>query len=190
MARVFTWAGSCTAERRSCQVQGVPYQGTIQPSTGVDCRKISTVMSASRPRLQPISLRNSVPSGTVQADRGGGDGQVLQGQHLAHHAGGGVGRGHQHRVKARSAPLRWPAVWPNSELEEVSEPVRATPIQPISGESDGEEAAGGGQGEAQGGGLAGQVHHEGQAQHGGDGDDGPAQLHQGVPVDPQRPGKR
>ena len=79
---------------------------------------------------------------------------------------------------------------PNSEFDEVSDPVIATPIQPMSGDSSANSAAGGGQCEAEALGLPGEVHHEGQGEHRGDGDDREPQLTRVSPVGAQRLARR
>ena len=55
-------------------------------------------------------------------------------------------------------------------LEEVSESVRNTPSQPMSGAKEGKEAAGLGEGKAEGRAHAGVVHEERQTEHAADGD--------------------
>ena len=65
---------------------------------------------------------------------------------------------------------------PNSEFDDVSEPVTATPSQPMIGERNGEDAARAGDPLAEREGLAGEVHHVGQREHGGDGQRRPLEL--------------
>ena len=68
---------------------------------------------------------------------------------------------------------------PKSTLAEVSEPVEAVPSQPISVPKKGVERAGAGEGEAEGGvepAVAGDVT---DGKHGGDGDDGEAEIDEG-----------
>ncbi len=76
---------------------------------------------------------------------------------------------------------------PNSEFEEVSDPVTATPIQPTTAERKAKNAAGRGERRAQGAGLAGEVHDVGQGEHRDDGEDGQPEVDDDLAERPQRP---
>ena len=65
---------------------------------------------------------------------------------------------------------------PNSAFDDVSEPVMATPSQPMIERQERHDATGAGEPLTERRGHAGQVHHVGQAQHGHHGDDRPLEL--------------
>src|SRR6185436_3841710 len=103
-------------------------QGTIHPST-VDCRYTSTVNTASIPRLHQISRRKmspTLPTAAAATARFCGD-SILPST-PADELVAAISTGCSPAWLAAVACNR-----PNSEFDEVSEPVMATPIQPISG---------------------------------------------------------
>src|SRR3954454_14891893 len=106
----------------------------------------------------------------AEADRGGADGEVLRGDHLAQDAARGVRRGHQHLVDAgvlRGGDLQLPA-------QRVRRRVRARHphAEPADDRrEEGEEAAGARRPQPQRRGLAGLVHDVRQREHGREGQD-------------------
>ena len=81
---------------------------------------------------------------------------------------------------ASSRPSAAAATWsvPNSEFDDVSEPVTATPSQPMIDDRNGSRPGRAGDPLAERDRLAREVHHVGQREHRGDGQDRPPQLGQ------------
>ena len=87
-----------------------------------------------------------------------------------------VRRGEQRRVESPASFAAVTCSAPNSEFDDVSEPVTATPSQPMIGDRKAKDAARAGDPQAERDRLAGQVHHVGQREHRGDGERRPLEL--------------
>ncbi len=165
------------------------HAGTIHDSTGEACsadRCAQQDEEAETPQDHPAE---DVALLAVEADRGGGDGEVLRRDHLAQHAAGTVRRGHQHLGEAglvRGRHLQ-------RTEQRVGRRVGTGDRHPEPAQDRRQQREGPARGRherAQGDRLAGQVHHEGQREDGHDGDDRPPQLVQRHPVGLDRPRHR
>ena len=142
-------------------------------------------MTRSSTRLHPSTLRKRSPSWPAMPDRGGADRQVLRRDHLPEHAAGGVRRREQRRVEAR--------LLGRGHLQRAEQRVRRRvragdrDAEPADDRrQEGEDAARAGDPEAERDRLAGQVHHVGEREHGGDGQRRPLELVERRAVDAQR----
>src|SRR4029079_16141379 len=102
---------------------------TIHDNTAVDCRYTSTHMISSRISDQPMTLLNSVPSSpsnpTAATPIARFCGEIIFPSTPPDEFAAAISTGSR---SAFFAAATWRA--PNSEFEDVSDPVTATPIQP------------------------------------------------------------
>ena len=145
----------------------------------------STHISTRNSRLQPITLRKMSPSRpampTAAAAIARFCGQIILPSTPPEEFAAAISTGSRPALLAVCTCSA-----PNSEFDDVSEPVTATPSQPSIGDSSANAAAGGGQPGAERAGLAGRVHHVRERQHGHHREDRRRQLDVGAAVGPDR----
>ena len=130
--RILTDGLLSTAFRRDLAKDAVGY-GTIQSSTGVDCSHTRTHITASSTRLQPITLRKMSPSlparPTAAAAMARFCGLIILPSTPPDEFDAAMSTGSS---PAEPAVCTWRA--PNSAFDDVSDPVTATPSQPMIGD--------------------------------------------------------
>src|SRR6476660_2923852 len=128
-------ATRCTATELTgwTATEDIARQGTIHDSTDVDCRKTSRHMNARKPRLQANTLRNTSPSRpdmpTAAAAMARFCGETILPSTPPEELAAAMSVGLSPVCLAADTCSA-----PKSELDEVSDPVTATPSQPSTGE--------------------------------------------------------